>query len=84
MTVTSGTRLPGLQGQEKLSHKLLSALDPWFLVLSSAHNLLLPPCGVITNWQDHSSSCGQLVLIFLNSLVSAKYEKERGHPPNNP
>lgn len=63
MTVTSGARHPGLQGQEKVSHKLLSAPDPRFLVLSSTH-VLLPPCGIITNWQDRSSLCGQLVLIF--------------------
>lgn len=81
MTVTSGTRHPGLQGQEKVSHKRLSALDPWFLVLSSAH-LLLPPCGVITNWQDRSSSCGQLVLICW-TVWSLQNVKKRGHPPNS-
>lgn len=47
MTVSSGARHPGLQGQEKVSHKLLSAPDPCFL-LSSAHIVfLLPPGGVI-------------------------------------
>lgn len=66
MTVSSGTRHPGLQGQENVSHKLLSAPDPGFFSLSSAHIVFLSPSSGWSNQtgSNGSSSCGQLVLIF--------------------
>lgn len=63
MTVSSGTRHPGLQGQEKVSHKLLSAPDPGFLGLSSSH--YPSPSSGWSNQagRDGRSSSEQLVLI---------------------
>lgn len=80
MTVSSGTWHPGLQGQEKVSHKRLSAPDPCFSVLSSAYIFLLPPGGVIKLAEMEVPPVGSLFWFSLDFSLCKIWEEKR--PPS--